>query len=83
MSFTQAVYWAYDSASAGIWGKRFSWGLYTYEVKDAFDIASFFGVGATPVLDISPNLKQYSHFHTNGRKFNGYKHFHIWFGNLF
>lgn len=84
MDYNEAYLWAITMQLGppyGI-GKGSNWGLYTQYRKDAYAMAFALGANTAPVFDPPHKKGYYSHFHTNGRKFNGiFGHFHVWFSN--
>ena len=84
MDYNEAYLWAITMQLGppyGI-GKGSNWGLYTQYRKDAYAMAFALGANTAPVFDPPHKKGYYSHFHTNGRKFNGiFRHFHVWFSN--
>ena len=55
-------------------------GYYYDQEKDVYAMAFALGANTAPVFEPRHKKGYYSHFHTNGRKFNGiFGHFHVWF----
>lgn len=83
MDSEQALSWVYTSTCAGIFGKNTNWGLYTKNDIDAYNMAFTLGGLKEPVFDLG-GMGQYNHYHVNSRTlFGKYKHFHIWFGEMY
>ncbi len=86
MPYESAIAWATSTAAAKTYGKNRSWGLYTAAQTDAFVMATSLG-GAIPPLDNEWHRNrpgEFPHYHVAGFTFfNHYKHFHIWYGQLY
>ena len=82
MDFNTALAWVTATAAGGIYGKNASWGVYTQEYGDAMALAAALG-GGSPCWH-GNNMGQYNHYHVAGMLlFGEYKHFHVWYGNLY
>ena len=79
MDYNTAIAWVISMASSGRYGKNASWGLYTEDPQDAYDMAAAL-CGAIPCLHANRN-GEYPHYHAAGMiLFGEYKHFHVWYG---
>ena len=80
MNFLSAYVWVLSTAYSHEYGKGRPWGLYT-ETPQA---AAYMGIalGFNGLLPESSGSGTYEHYHSKDRNFKGYKHFHIWFGEI-
>lgn len=77
-----AIAWVVSTAATGIYGRNASWGLYTTAQADALKMATILG-GAAPCLH-NCVIGEHPHYHVAGMNlFGQYKHFHIWYGDVF
>lgn len=82
MDYETALGWTYAMAASGNYGKNASWGLYTEKATYAQAMAISLG-GGNPCLHEN-RLGEYPHYHVNNMLlFGQYKHFHIWYGDIY
>ena len=82
MDYETAIAWTITTAASGQYGKNASWGLYTTNQHNAYQMAIALG-GVGPCLHEN-RLNEYPHYHVNGMLlFSEYKHFHIWYGDMY
>ena len=81
MHFEEAIIWVESTANSHRFGKQHPWGVYTYEKKDALNLAIALGF-VNQFVD-KRKSGEYLHYHPIPRdSFYSYESFHIWFGEL-